>query len=565
MKYLRLFLILLLLISTPFVAIASDDNCGDADATTWCFDQEDGITLDGNSFCGGACEGGDDITIMAARVGAFTIDNMVGSDGNPIVIHNPTDAKVTITGGGSSTVNPYCIRIDDSQYVKLSGASYGSETYGFRLYNGYRGIWIYESSDIEVENIEIDTTHLMGINIMDMAWTSANTFQDMQIHDNFIHHTGTEGMYLGHSTPAGDFPQFDNLDVYDNLVEDSGTDGIQIGQVKGTGSTCTGNIVRRSHTIESEVFHWHGIVLTREVSNLTISNNIVNGVKDIASGEYAGVGGIGIYLEVDSSGIVVENNVVIDAEGEGIRDFNSGESNTIRNNTFISSGDYGILTDSDTTNIHYNLLVECSIGCNSSVVGGNDCDETNNNRTSASIAGEYFAGAGNENYSLTYQSPAINDSDDSAGYSTTDYNGDTRPYGSSDPDPGAYEFTFKAADVSPPDDSTGNSTTVDLTWQNPETTTGVYVYFDKTTNPPTTEVVSGGLVETYDPGTLDDVGEYFFKINLVHPDGTETGDVYYFTTTEGPPAPPAGLAVGVYHSLGMTGVYDDQGATVVRE
>jgi len=56
--------------------------------------------------------------------------------------------------------------------------------------------------------------------------------------------------------------------------------------------------------------------------------------------------------------------------------------------------------------------------------------------------------------------------------------------------------------------------------------------------------------------------EYVYRADVVHAGGTETGVVYEFTTTTGPPAPPAGLAVGVYNSLGLTGVYDAQGATV---
>ena len=73
---------------------------------------------------------------------------------------------------------------------------------------------------------------------------------------------------------------------------------------------------------------------------------------------------------------------------------------------------------------------------------------------------------------------------------------------------------------------------------------------------------SGDAGFTYDMSTLAEATTYCLTLQTNY--GAEQGDwqQFEFTTTTGPPAPPAGLAIGVYSSSGLTGVYDDQGATV---
>ena len=41
---------------------------------------------------------------------------------------------------------------------------------------------------------------------------------------------------------------------------------------------------------------------------------------------------------------------------------------------------------------------------------------------------------------------------------------------------------------------------------------------------------------TYDPpGDMDLESDYYFRVDVVHAGGTETGTIYHFTMTEGPP------------------------------
>ena len=117
-------------------------------------------------------------------------------------------------------------------------------------------------------------------------------------------------------------------------------------------------------------------------------------------------------------------------------------------------------------------------------------------------------------------------------------------------------------DAIPANNDTGVSITVDPTWSNPPGYTSVDVLFDKDTNPPTTKVVDDGDVATYDPGTLDYSSDYYFRVDVNHAEGTETGTVYKFTTTsEANPPSPAG-AVMSYHKNGTVGTYHPSGVDI---
>ena len=116
--------------------------------------------------------------------------------------------------------------------------------------------------------------------------------------------------------------------------------------------------------------------------------------------------------------------------------------------------------------------------------------------------------------------------------------------------------------ATPVNNATDVSTTTDLNWTNPIDTVTVDVYFEKDDTTPDVLVVDDGEVETYDTGTMDEASDYYWRVDINHAGGTETGTVYKLSTTTGPPAPPAGLATCSYNSLGLTGSYDDQGSTV---
>ena len=94
--------------------------------------------------------------------------------------------------------------------------------------------------------------------------------------------------------------------------------------------------------------------------------------------------------------------------------------------------------------------------------------------------------------------------------------------------------------AAPGDEDTGVAIAAYLGWDNPLTTTSTNVYFGEVT-PPVSQVHNGSAVETYDPpGDLDPLTKYYWRVDVIHPDGPfTTGVEYEFTTAQGPVTPPA--------------------------
>ena len=129
---------------------------------------------------------------------------------------------------------------------------------------------------------------------------------------------------------------------------------------------------------------------------------------------------------------------------------------------------------------------------------------------------------------------------------------------------GAIIYNLFISGASPTGPGIGIDT--DLNWTNPTGTVTVDVYFEEVSGACDLQVgdlvVDDGDVATYDPGTMSEATGYCWRVDVNHAGGTETGVVYEFTTTTGPPPPPTGLSTCSYHSLGMTGSYSPNGATV---
>jgi len=434
MEFLRLFIILFIL--SPCYSFAANYNI--ASGTT---------SFNGATDCSGVCQPDDTLTILD-RSNYLTITAINGTSGHEIIIQNPSDAKITITGGTGSPQYSN-LRITSSSHFKLLGNNYGSETYGIKLSGGYRNLWIYKCSDFEVGYIEMaDAGTIMGFSISSSTWTDSNSFEAVHIHHNWIYGSPGECVYIG-ETQVGDYPRFDTLEVNDNLIENCIADGLQISQVKTSGSVYN-NIINNTGLTDAggggnaQI----GMNLFKEINGLDVYSNIIK-----HSGRW------GIYLESGSTNVDIHDNVIWDSGGTGIQVFTTSATNTIINNTIVTTDDdpvtgegYGIKTLAGEEVIQYNLIIDTADGACDSDDG--DCSATYNNRSSASIAGEYFTNSATGDFSLTYQSPAINDSDGTGSPSTTDFLGNTRPYPDTNPDPGAYEFGASEPDAPTPDPMT---------------------------------------------------------------------------------------------------------------
>lgn len=84
------------------------------------------------------------------------------------------------------------------------------------------------ASDFELDCFEVTRAEFAGI----VAKTDDDpeaTMQNVEVHDLYIHDTGSEGIYFG-STQAQPQHAFENLHIYDNRFLRTGTEAIQIGQ-----------------------------------------------------------------------------------------------------------------------------------------------------------------------------------------------------------------------------------------------------------------------------------------------------------------------------------------------
>jgi len=263
----------------------------------------------------------------------------------------------------------------------------------------------------------------------------------------------------------------------------------------------------------------------------------------------------------------------------------------IYNNTFADMSERGIYISGGIATTHYlknNITdgtdYDIKLGSVMVVEGGFNILK---NDSSVSVDGTYngsgddlyqtapgFTNAGNDDYTLALGSAAIDAGADlTATYDDALDPDSTWPDGVATLDQdlfgagwdiGAFVYDLFISSASPTGPGIGLDT--DLNWTNPTGTVTVDVYFEEVSGACDLligdRISTGTLITTKDQGAMTIDTSYCWRVDVIHAGGTETGVVYEFTTTGGPPPPPAGLATCVYDASGMTGVYDDQGATV---
>jgi len=207
--------------------------------------------------------------------------------------------------------------------------------------------------------------------------------RELRIHDNFIHYTGMEGMYLGNTHYTGTiiycngrdtlvFPHMlRGVHVYNNRVEHSGWDGIQ---VSSSDSACDihDNFVQN----DSDSAYWNqmsGIlagggsrcdcfnnvvkdgkgdgILVFGLGNQKIYNNlIINAGRTYHPDSLLAYQKHGIYVGIDStvagSSYMLVYNTIISPKNEGIK-FNNlpSRNNLISNNLIMNPGGYAYAGD----------------------------------------------------------------------------------------------------------------------------------------------------------------------------------------------------------------------------
>ena len=127
----------------------------------------------------------------------ITFKNIRGTAANPIIIKN---CGGTVTFNATGTF--YGIKTQLSSHFRITGGT--GSTYGIKVIGGQHSVTLeYLTTNVEFDHVEVAKSGFSGIMAKtdpscDNATIRGNfVMYDVKIHDNYVHDTGGEGMYLG--------------------------------------------------------------------------------------------------------------------------------------------------------------------------------------------------------------------------------------------------------------------------------------------------------------------------------------------------------------------------------
>ena len=320
---------------------------------------------------------GDTIAIPAGLYRGIRFIELEGSQSQPVIIINQ-GGQVKIEEGKYAG-----IELRKCKYIKLTGSGSENIKYGISINElgtgSSGGVKLsYLTTDIEVERLEIFNTGFAGImaktdpTCKDEATWRKNgyVFRNLIIHDNYIHDTGGEGLYIGYTrglavksivTCDGQYVfghWLENVIIYNNILEDLGWDGIQVNLVRKNGFIFNNQII--NYGLEKKSSQRSGMSLGGSL--LRIYNNyIVNNPKNAEGG------GAGISMISCFGPSYIYGNIIINTGTNGVYAHNRMKFEGLKgyyffNNTIVNPGKAGIV---------YNACI--SISDDSNLLG--DCQE----------------------------------------------------------------------------------------------------------------------------------------------------------------------------------------------
>ncbi len=308
---------------------------------------------------------GDVICLVGGRkYGRVTFSNITGTPGNPVIIRNC---------GGAAKIDSqadFGIKFQHSQYFKLMGNG-GPEQYGICI-STQKGFYLsleLFTSDFEISGVEIagpqpgDTTTkagFAGIGVKTSPYQDCDLFTDptrqawimrnISIHHNYIHHTGGEGMYIGHGFYKGREEDkcpgkvlyshsIKGVRIYENLIENVGFDGIQIKNADEDVKVY--NNVIRNYGTRKDAVHNEGLFIGEGTTGEFYGN-----IVDSGTGNGCQIQGLGnLYIHDNLFNRSGENGIYV-SDGPYVARLPDGYFN-ISNNTIANSGRAGFVFYND--------------------------------------------------------------------------------------------------------------------------------------------------------------------------------------------------------------------------
>jgi len=419
----------------------------------------------------GAAKGvkpGDKICFASGTRLPIVLFNIKGTPGNPVILTNMCDGKVTIAG---TALNPYGVEVHKSSNFKFSGAGNPNEQYGIEIKGPVMGIDLRDlSTDFEVDHLKISNLTYAGIvaktdpTCDPATWRGNFVLRNTSFHDNYISDVLGEAFYIGnshyHTTVSvvclDGIKQVQEHEVigvkiYNNIVKNTGNDGIQVG---GATSQCYIHHNNIYNVGMSNGYGQQSGIQINPGTNAECYNNVID--KGTGYGIFAGGRGAShLYNNLITNhmqgGILAQDYPPVDTRGF-----------IIANNTLINNKDYGIYMFSQNTanNIFINNIIVAYNQTNYQYVklnnpGGIKWTESNNVKT-ADISSLKFVNPSGKDYRLTSASAPAKDkgADAKPDGVTVDLDEIARPQGGLF-DIGAYEFKTSTTANKPPVASAG--------------------------------------------------------------------------------------------------------------
>ena len=176
------------------------------------------------------------------------------------------------------------------------------------------GLAVSNASDFEVEYVEIKEVGFAGMT-MKTDDNGDAVMDRVLLHDNYIHDTGSEGLYIG-STQTQPQHQIRDWEIYNNRILRTGTEAIQLGQLGGKNKV-------HNNVFGPAAMDWRAAFQTYQDNNFQIGiregflhvyNNIFIGSADSAISFFAHL--IDGDSTTDNVGVTFEHNYFT-----GIRNF----------------------------------------------------------------------------------------------------------------------------------------------------------------------------------------------------------------------------------------------------
>jgi len=309
---------------------------------------------------------GDTFCIDADSIAGLRFIGFNGTAGNPLTFVN-CNGQVIISENTYSG-----IAFSESNFIHITGTGDSNNDYGFHIIKsggGQMGIAIgYLSSDFELDHVEIENTGFAGImaktdpKCNDPATWRSNgyIFKNLIIHNNYIHDTGGEGMYIGNSggfkvvsnvTCNGDYifgHWLENVDVHHNLLVNTGWDAIQLSLVRSNGKIHDNRIINHGQ----EGVTYQDFAMSIGGGEYEIYNNFVL----VDPGNY----GKGMQMISGQSGSSLYNNVFINPHSHGMFIHNRHEFEDTVGYVFINN----TIINPELSGIFYNTGITQSLDSN---------------------------------------------------------------------------------------------------------------------------------------------------------------------------------------------------------